>query len=1083
LDVSAWLTTLGFAQYADGFAANDIDAATLRALTAEDLRELGVQSLGHRKRLLAAIAALDQAAPAAAPLLDERRLAAVLFVDLAGFTRLSAAADAEEVHALLERFFTRADGIIGSFGGAIDKHIGDCTMAVFGAPVAHGDDLERAVRAALAVREAMGPLSRELGRDLAIHAGIAMGTVVAAGTGSDIHRTYTVTGDAVNLASRLTDLADDGEILLSDEAVRILGHAVQVEDAGAHAIAGFEHMLQVWRVLGLPAQAAGGAPFVGRNAELQQLVELAQSCRTRDSGAIAYLRGEAGIGKSRLATELGDRIAADGFAVLRAGFLDFGGGELRDGIRTLAARLAGIDPGADEGARAAAADRITAAPGFPQDHAQHVFALLAAPLPERLAARLAAMDDAARRSGARAALAALVGQAVRRPMLLVVEDLHWADPAALDLLAGAANALNAAPGLLVLTARAEADPLDHAWRARLGALPLVTIDLGPLPAQETERLATLLVGGDAAAGAACAARANGHPLFLEQLARHAGDIVASALPGSIHNLVLARLDRLASADRRVVQAAACLGQRFDLAELRFLIDDAQYQPNALVAALLLRPEGEGYAFHHALIRDGAYASLLAARKRELHARAASWYAERDPALHAEHLDRAGDRSAARAYRRAAEVEAARFRYDRAASLAQRGLARTDDPAERFALCCLDGEMLRELGQAGASIAAYEDAQRNAPDDQARCRALIGAAAAMRIADRIAEALSALEQAEAIATRLGLTEEQARIHHLRGNLFFPLGRVSDCAAEHQSALGCADRVGSAELAAQAFSGLGDAAYAQGRVLASNGYFREAVKLAERHGLVRIEVANRNMMAVTQALTGPVDGVLADAEAAIAAAMSVGHHRAAIVAHHAAFFALFLTGQFAGAQAHAEQADAITMRIGATRFHSENLSFLASAVRLAGDRARALELAREAWDSAEKTGPSYFGPAVLGELLRSATDPAERELAVQRAEALLAKGGLAHNHWLFRSDAIEAALEDRRWDEADRHAQAFAQAFAVEVVPSVAFLVRRAHLLAAHGRGAADHGACAQAAEEGRRLGYLIYVPALEAAARA
>lgn len=1083
MDVSAWLKSLGFAQYADSFAANDIDAATLPTLSADDLRELGVHSLGHRKRLIAAIAALGETAPAAAPPLDERRLAAVLFVDLAGFTRLSAATDAEEVHALLERFFTRADAIIGSFGGAIDKHIGDCTMAVFGAPVAHGDDLERAVRAALAVREAMGPLSRELGRNLAIHAGIAMGPVVAAGTGSDLHRPYTVTGDAVNLASRLTDLAGDGEILLSDEAVRILGAAVKVEDAGAHSVAGFERALKVWRLLGLPTQSLSAAPFVGRDAELQQLVDLARSCRTRGTGAVAYLRGEAGIGKSRLAAELGSLVAADGFTTLGAGFLDFGGGELRDGIRTLAARLAGIDPGADEVARADAANRMIAAHGFPQDHAPHVFALLAAPLPEKLAARYAAMDDAARRAGARAALAALVGQAVRQPTLLLVEDLHWADALALDLLAGAAGALNALPGLLVLTARAEADPLGQAWRARLGPVPLVTIDLGPLPAQETERLAALLVGGDAAAGAACAARANGHPLFLEQLARHAGDIVASALPGSIHNLVLARLDRLAPSDRRVAQAAACLGQRFDLAELRFLIDDAQYQPDALVAALLLRPDGDGYAFHHALIRDGAYASLLAARRRELHARAAAWYAERDPALHAEHLDRAGDPAAARAYRRAAEGEAARFRYDRAASLAQRGLARTDDPAERFALCCLDGEVLRELGQAGASIAAYEDAQRHAPDDQARCRALIGAAAAMRIGDRIAEALSALDQAEAIATRLGLTEELARIHHLRGNLFFPLGRVNECAAEHQTALSCADRVGSAELAAQAFSGLGDAAYAQGRIIAANRHFRQAVDLAERHGLVRIEVANRNMMAVTQALAGPVDGVRAEAEAAIATAMSVGHQRAAIVAHHAAYLAQLLTGEFASARHHAEQADALTLRIGALRFHSENLSFLAAALRHAGDRARALELAREAWESAEKTGPSFFGPAVLGELVRSAHDPAEREQAVQRAEALLAKGGLAHNHWLFRTGAIDAALEDRRWDEADRHARALAEAFPAETVPSVAFLVRRAHLLAAHGRGGGDRAACAQIAEEGRRLGYLIYLPALEAAARA
>ena len=146
----------------------------------------------------------------------------VLFCDLAGYTALSRELDAEEVHALLERFFERIDGIVERFGGTIDKHIGDCVMAVFGAPVAHGNDAERAARAALAIQDAVPALGEELGRTIAVHIGVAAGQVVASRSGSAAHREYTVTGDSVNLASRLTDAAASGAILISDAVRRML---------------------------------------------------------------------------------------------------------------------------------------------------------------------------------------------------------------------------------------------------------------------------------------------------------------------------------------------------------------------------------------------------------------------------------------------------------------------------------------------------------------------------------------------------------------------------------------------------------------------------------------------------------------------------------------------------------------------------------------------------------------------------------------------------------------------------------------------------------------------------------------------
>ena len=213
MDITAWLRDLGLEHYEQSFHENEIDADILPTLTVEDLKDLGVTVIGHRRKLLNAIAALrDQSpsqsdlavtsAPAAdagvnagAPVPDaERRQVATLFADLAGYTQLSRELDAEEVHALLGRFYALVDGTVKRYGGSIDKHIGDCVMAVFGAPVAHGNDPERAVRSALEMQSSISTLRDGSDRPVSVHIGIASGQVVASSTGSSEHLEYTVTG-------------------------------------------------------------------------------------------------------------------------------------------------------------------------------------------------------------------------------------------------------------------------------------------------------------------------------------------------------------------------------------------------------------------------------------------------------------------------------------------------------------------------------------------------------------------------------------------------------------------------------------------------------------------------------------------------------------------------------------------------------------------------------------------------------------------------------------------------------------------------------------------------------------------------
>ena len=592
----------------------------------------------------------------------ERRQVTVLFADLVGYTRLASELDAEEVHRLLGGFFARADRIVEAFGGSIDKHIGDCVMAVFGAPLAHDNDPERAVRAALAIRDALPELGRELGRTVGVHIGIASGQVVASDTGSDARRDYTVTGDTVNLASRLTDRAGADEILISDVVRGRLPDGFACTGIGALEVEGLAAPVTAWRLLGLAeAGAAPARPFVGRRAELAQFRGVLEACRDGGAGQAVYLRGSAGIGKTRITEEFRRAAEARGFACHTGLVLDFGTGAGQDAIGALVRGLLDVQGAGDLATRSAAAARALAEGLVEDEHGVFLHDLLDLPLPLGLRALYDAMDHQQRQRGRRATVARLVERSsARRPRLLLIEDVHWADRQTLEQLACLAQTVASAPALLVMTSRVEGDPLDQAWRATTAGAPLLTIDLGPLRPNEAEELAGAYLEASGEFARRCLERAGGHPLFLEQLLRHAEERAELGVPGTVQSLVQARMDQLEPADRQALLAASVFGQRFSLPALRDLLEHADYGGERLVEQLLVRPEGDDLLFAHALIRDAVYDTLLKATRRTLHRRAAAWFEGRDPVLYAEHLDRAEDPAAAAAYLAAARREAAAY---------------------------------------------------------------------------------------------------------------------------------------------------------------------------------------------------------------------------------------------------------------------------------------------------------------------------------------------------------------------------------------------------------------------------------------
>jgi class 3 adenylate cyclase len=422
MDIASWLRSLGLEQYEQAFRDNAVDADVLPTLTDEHLKELGL-SLGHRVKLLNAIAAsraivasraaTETALPSV--MQGERRQVTVLFADLAGYTALSNELDAEEVHVLLGYFFECVDQTIEEHQGHIDKHIGDCVMAVFGAPIAYGNDSERAVRAALAIRDAMPALSARVGRPISVHIGVAGGQVLASGIGSITHREYTVTGDTVNLASRLTAAAASGEILISESVQRALADRLDCVGADALAVKGFVEPVRAWRLRGVrPSSPGERPPLVGRGSDLRRFTAALAACRETGRGQAIYIRGEAGIGKTRLVEEF-RRVAGEemGFTCHAALVLDFGAGTGQGAIRVLVRSLLDLDVACDASAVQAAADRASAEGLVTFEEAVFLNDLLDLPQPHELRTLYDAMDNEARNEGRRRTVGELVELASR----------------------------------------------------------------------------------------------------------------------------------------------------------------------------------------------------------------------------------------------------------------------------------------------------------------------------------------------------------------------------------------------------------------------------------------------------------------------------------------------------------------------------------------------------------------------------------------------------------------------------------------------------------------------------------------------
>jgi class 3 adenylate cyclase/tetratricopeptide (TPR) repeat protein len=660
--IADWLEQLGLSEYAHRFAENDIDFTILCDLTDQDLEKIGIASLGHRRKLLRAIANLEtmgKAAPAvavvaapAAPLpLDtaERRQVTVMFSDLVGSTALSARMDPEDLREVISAYHKCVAEIVRRFEGFVAQYLGDGVLVYFGYPQAHEDDAERAVRAGLELIAAVCALKTRV--SLQTRVGIATGLVVVGDlmdSGNAPERG--VVGQTPNLAARLQGIGEPNMAVIAEGTRKLLGNLFELQDLGARELKGIARPVPAWVVLRassvesrFEALRFAATSLVGREEEIEVLKRRWQSAKAGE-GRVVLLSGEAGIGKSRLLAGLIEMLRSEPHTTLQ----HFCSPHRQDSaLFPVIARLeraAGFEHGDTPEAKFGKIEALITANSKGAEDVVLVAELLSLPLCSGYA-RINYSPQRKKEKSLDALIRHLTGLAERQPVLLIFEDIHWVDPTSHELLDLVIHRIEQLPILAIATFRPEfqspwsgqpqVTTLTLARLARKDSATLVRQikhDTMPLPDEIVREIVT---------------RSDGVPLFLEEMTRavleaasadtlrtETGVSIAAelehAVPATLHASLIARLDRIGSTAKEIAQVGAAIGREFSY---EFLAATSQRSSSQLKEALARlveaglifqrgTPPQATFLFKHALVQDAAYSTLLRGARRNLHARIA-----------------------------------------------------------------------------------------------------------------------------------------------------------------------------------------------------------------------------------------------------------------------------------------------------------------------------------------------------------------------------------------------------------------------------------------------------------------------------
>jgi len=1059
MDVAAWLRGLGLEQYAQLFRDNDIDGEILCGMTAEDLKELGISSFGHRRRLLNAITALggepptrDMAesatsatsAPTSPPRIDaERRQLTVMFCDLVGSTALSTRFDPEDFRELIGDYHRAVTDTVGRFDGFVAKYMGDGVLIYFGYPQAHEDDAERAVRAGLAVIEAVGRLPAQ--QDLHVRLGIATGIAVVGDLiGEGAAQERGVVGETPNLAARLQALAAPDTLVIAEATRRQVGGLFDLADLGPQALAGFAEPQPAWRVVGesgmlsrFEALRSGTTPLVGRGEELDLLLRRWEQAKTGE-GRVVLLAGEPGIGKSRLTAALYERIAGELHTRLRYFCSPHHQDSALYPVIVQLERAAGF--ARDDGPEAIL-DKLAAliGPAGEIGDISLLAELLSLPGGDRFAPLQLSPQRKKERTLA-ALLRQLDGLARTQPVLMIFEDLHWVDPTSRELLDLVLARIDRLRVLLVATFRPE---FQLPWTGQ----PHVTVmSLNRLGRGDGAAMVERLAGNAALLPldviAEIVERTDGVPLFVEEMTKAvleagaergretAASVPAASLgvPATLQASLMARLDRLGPAAKRVAQIGAAIGREFsyelaaavgEFAEERFQEALQRLVDTGLVFQRGMPPMAE-YMFKHALVQDAAYGTLLRGLRRQLHARIAEALEahspemmDSQPELFAQHYAEAGvAKKSVACWGKAGQRSAARSAMAEAAAQLQKGLdqlALLPDTLERqrqelefwsarsTALQASKGYAAPETGQAYARARELWEKLGSPseflqiPYGQSLYHVSRGE---LNLALRLDEELLRLSQQRKDTAGLVLG------HLSLGRNLHPAGRFAPSRSHLEEALALNDSTSHAspvpqavvhpQVASQAY--LGNVLYCLGfpdqALVQSNAAIAEARKLAHLPSLAASLVYSARILS----LVGENEALEKRSDELVAVTTEGGFpHWGAIGAIYAGWVKI-RSGDLAQGMSLLRSGQRAFGATGAENWATHHTALLAGAYEIAGQIEEAITQLNDALQIAERTGERWL----------------EAELYRHKGQLLLREGHIETAEKLYRR-ALSAAQE--------------------------------------------------------------------------
>jgi class 3 adenylate cyclase/predicted ATPase len=1026
MELGGWLRSLGLEQYESAFRDNAVDETVLPDLTAEDLKDLGVGPIGHRRKLLDAIAALraDTRPAPPTPSADaaERRQVTVMFSDLVGSTALSTRLDPEDLREIISDYQKCVAETVRRFGGYVAKYMGDGVLVYFGYPQAHEHDAERAVGAGLELIANVAALKSHA--PLQTRVGIATGLVVVGDLiGSGEAQERGIVGETPNLAARLQGLAEPNMVVIAEGTRKLLGNLFELQDLGAKDLKGIAGPTRAFAAIRASSIASrfealnAGAmtALVGRRDETELLLRCWSAAASGEGGAV-LLSGEAGIGKSRLTAALVERLAAEPHTLLRyfcspqhtdsalypiIGQIERAAGLARDD--TPKARLDKLD--------ALFAQTRTS----PQDGA-----LIADMLSLANDGRYPAIDLPAPQRRQRtldALMARIEALSQAGPALMIFEDAHWIDPTSLEMLDRTIDRISALRVLLIVTFRPEFKP---PWSGRPG---LTSLAIHRLPQDEIAAMIDRVAGGmpiPANIRQEIVERTDGVPLFVEEMTKtvleadsdaganrtvSAVPSPALAVPASLHASLMARLDRLGPA-KEIAQAGAAIGREFSQTLLALVADKPEAELEVALdrltgAGLLFRsglPPNATYLFNHALVQDAAYGTLLRERRRALHARIAESLerhfadvSETQPELLARHYTEAGViEKAASLWGRAGRRSLARSALVEAAEQLARALshiaALPGTPAlrrEQIGLQIdLSNALIHTKGHASPETKASFDRARlligeaealgETPDDPlVLFSVLYGFWVGNRMAFKGDVACELADQFQALAEQQTAVVPRMIGHMVVGISLALVGKIVDGRAHLDRVIALYDP-------------------AEHRVLATR--FGHDVRMTAFC-----------WRALVLWMLGYPEAAAADTERALKDARDIGHAATSMFALSHTSFSLILCGDSAGAQARADELVVLAESKGSLYWKSYGMMLQGRLLALAGQAEDAISIATTASATMRSTGATAYAPWYLTYLAKAH-----------------AKLGQFDDAWRCIGEATSASDATReKWCEADIH----------------------------------------------------------------